>query len=227
MLRANQRQPGSSTMFVSMKPRALEVPGEVVDHHGRDGDAAGEVDRIDGACRTAGGDRVIGSGLAGLRHVGRGRGRGGAAPPAACPAGGRHILDPRDRHAPRSHRPRPQHRRLHRRRHLDRERHPGLPLARLALDAPQADPVPGLPDERRGAARGLAAQVRDRRPRPRRRAEPRPSGARRPRRGGPDAGGDHPEHRRPAPGLRHSAGPDRRAARQRHLRRLPLLRPAP
>ena len=49
---------------------------------------------------------------------------------------------------------------LHGRRHLDRERRAGFSVAGLALDAPQADPVRGVREKRRGAKRGLAAQVR-------------------------------------------------------------------
>ena len=77
-----------------------------------------------------------------------------------------------------------------------------------------------------GASRSLAAQVRNPRDAAEGHAQRRAPRARPPGRAGPHERRHHPEHRRPAPGLRRARRQGDRAARQHHLRRLPRL-PAP
>ena len=120
---------------------------------------------------------VMGGGSRGpiVGRSGRGAilaGQGRRRLPAACPRyiGGvtrarRHRQSLRD-----LRRLLPRRRRLHRSGHLDGKRRARFPLARQALDAEQADPLRGFPRQRRGAPRGVAAQVRDGRPLPRTRA---------------------------------------------------------
>ena len=104
-------------------------------------------------------------------------------------------------------------------------RHSRLPLARRHLDPDAADRLRRLPRLHRGPPRDLAAQVRQPRGAVEGDAQRRPPRARPPGRAGQDDRRRHAEHRRPAPGLRRAGRQGDRAARQRHLRRLPRLPP--
>ncbi len=103
---------------------------------------------------------------------------------------------------------------------------PGLPQPGRRLEPDEADRLPGLRAVRRGrreawrrtftAATGWSGATQ-RRP-PRRRAAGR---------AGQGVGRDHAERRQSAPGLRRARRQGDRAARQRQLRHVPRLRPAP